>query len=98
VHWPAWLGAGAGAVLGAQVAYLGNRRFTFAHEGPHRAAWPRFQVTALLGALLGMGVVAVSVHWGLHYLLGQCLATVLALFFTFLVNRHWTFGSRRVPG
>ena len=89
--WPAWLGSGCGAVLGAQVAYLGNRWFTFAHRGAVSASWPRFQATALLGALLGMAVVALGVRMGLHYLLAQLLATLLSLLLTFGVNRAWTF-------
>ena len=89
--WPAWLASGFGAVVGAQMAYLGNRRFTFAHGGSAKASWPRFQVTALLGALLGMAVVALSVRAGLYYVLAQMLATALSLFLTFAINRVWTF-------
>lgn len=89
--WPAFAASGFGAVVGAQVAYAGNRWFTFAHRGPMLGSWPRFQATALAGALLGMAVVAVGVRAGLHYLLAQMLATLLALLLTFAVNRLWTF-------
>ena len=34
--WPAYLGSGVGAVVGAQVAYAGNRWFTFGHRGAIR--------------------------------------------------------------
>lgn len=94
VEWlglPAWLGSGAGAVVGAQVAYAGNRWLTFAHRGAIGASWPRFQFTALLGALLGMAVVALGVRLGAHYLLAQVIATGLGLLLTFAVNRAWTF-------
>jgi putative flippase GtrA len=64
--WPAWLASGFGAVAGAQIAYYGNRRFTFAHGGARAASWPRFQATALLGAVAGMGVVALAVRAGLY--------------------------------
>jgi putative flippase GtrA len=30
----AWVGSGVGAALGAQVAFFGNRSFTFDHSGP----------------------------------------------------------------
>ena len=90
---PAYLGSGIGAVVGAQVAYAGNRWFTFAHRGALRASWPRFQATALLGALFGMAVVALGVRLGLHYLLAQVIATVLALLLTFAINRAWTFAN-----
>ncbi len=92
-HWPAWLGSGLGAAVGAQVAYLGNRWYTFAHRGAVSASWPRFQATALAGAGLGMAIVALAVHWRVHYLVGQVLATGTVLLATFAINRAWTFPS-----
>lgn len=89
--WPAFAASGFGAVVGAQVAYAGNRRFTFAHRGDVRASWPRFQATALLGTGVGMAVVALGVHWGGHYLLAQMVATGVSLMLTFAVNRAWAF-------
>jgi len=89
--WPAYAGSGFGAVVGAQVAYAGNRWFTFAHRGAMRTSWPRFQATALAGALFGMAVVALVVHLGMYYLFAQALATVLSLGLTFSVNRLWSF-------
>ncbi len=90
--WPAWLASGAGAVVGAQVAYFGNRRFTFAYRGGYGASWLKFQATALVGAVQGMVVVGVGVHLGLHYLAAQVLATLGGLLLTFAINRVWTFG------
>jgi putative flippase GtrA len=89
--WPAWLGSGLGAAIGAQVAYLGNRRYTFAHRGAIGESWLKFQGTALLGALLGMAIVAAGVHVGLHYLLAQVVATAAMLVLTFAINRAWSF-------
>ena len=89
--WAAWWASGVGAVLGAQVAYLGNRRFTFAPGAGVRSSWPRFQAVAMAGALLGMAVVGLAVHAGLHYLLAQCIATGSSLLLTFAINRWWTF-------
>jgi putative flippase GtrA len=100
VEWglcPAWVASGLGAVLGAQVAFFGNRHFTFAHDGPGAAAWWKFQGTAAVGALLGMGIVAAGVWMGLHYLLAQVVATGCALLLTYAINRRWTF-SRPSPG
>jgi putative flippase GtrA len=90
-HWPAFVGSGIGAVVGAQLAYAGNRWLTFAHRGDMRASWPRFQATALLGALLGMAIVALGVRIGLHYLIAQVVATLTSLVLTFAINRAWTF-------
>ena len=90
-EWRAFAASGFGAVVGAQVAYAGNRWFTFAHRGNMGTSWPRFQATALIGALLGMAVVALGVRLGVHYLIAQVLATLTSLLLTFAINRIWTF-------
>jgi putative flippase GtrA len=89
--WPAPWASGAGAVLGAQVAWAGNRRFTFGHSGSRLGSWWRFQGTALLGAAVGMAIVAAGVVLGVHYLAAQVVATAVGLALTFGVNRAWTF-------
>ena len=88
----AWLASGCGAVLGAQVAFVGNRRFTFGHQGPLWPAWWRFMGTAVLGGVVGMAIVAAGVALGAHYLLAQTVATAVGLLLTFAVNRIWAFG------
>ena len=90
-NWPAWLASGAGAVLGAQVAFLGNRWFTFSHQGTIGGAWMRFHATALAAALLGMVIVGLAVWLGLYYVLAQMLATGVGLVLTFVINQRWTF-------
>ena len=89
--WPAFIGSGFGAAVGAQVAYIGNRRLTFAHRGPVAASWLKFQGTAALGALFGMAIVAAGVRAGVHYLFAQAFATVATLVLTFAINRAWSF-------
>jgi len=86
-----WLASGAGAVLGAQVAFVANRHYTFAHAGAVGPAWWRFMGAATLGALAGMAIVAGGTAAGLHYLVAQALATASALVLTYAVNRRWTF-------
>ena len=95
VEWarvPAWIASGLGAAIGAQVAFFGNRQFTFDHAGERLPAWFKFMATALMGALLGMAIVAAGVAWGWHYLAAQVLATLCTLVLTYAINRHWTFG------
>jgi putative flippase GtrA len=86
-----WLASGVGAVVGAQVAFAGNRRYTFAHAPSGWRAWARFMATAAAGAAAGMGVVAAGVAAGLHYLASQALATGAVMLLTFVVNRAWSF-------
>ncbi len=92
----AWWASGAGAVLGAQIAFIANRHFTFAHGGPVWSAWWRFMGTAALGGVVGMLIVAVGVRLGWHYLWAQALATSVAVVLTFVVNRTWTFARPHV--
>lgn len=91
--WPAPPAAAAGAVLGAQLAFVGNRRFTFGHAGPWWPAWMRFQLTALLGAATSAGMVALGTRVGLHYLLAQVAATGVAMVLTYVINKRWSFGG-----
>ena len=91
LRWPAFIGSGLGAVAGAQVAFFGNRWFTFRHAGHVTRAWFKFQSTAIVGAGVGMFVVGVGVRLGVHYLVAQVMATLLSLGLTFAINRAWTF-------
>lgn len=90
-HWPAWAASGFGAVVGSQVAYFGNRRYTFGYQGSLGKSWVRFHAAALAGAVLGMAIVGGAVHLGVHYLIGQVVATLASLLLTFTVNRVWSF-------
>ena len=89
--WRAWIASGAGAAVGAQVAYAGNRLYTFGYAGPLAASWAKFQLTALGGAVQGMAIVAAAVHAGWHYLAAQVVATLAGLVVTYAANRWWTF-------
>jgi putative flippase GtrA len=87
--------AGVGALCGAGVSYLINRRMTFAGSSTkHVQALPRFMAIALLGAFLNGVLVWMGVNllsW--HYLAAQALATVLVMGLTFRLNRLWTFAQ-----
>jgi putative flippase GtrA len=87
--------AAIGALSGAAVAYLLNRRKTFAGSSvDHAHALPRFMAIALLGAILNGALVWLGIQqFGWHYLVAQMLATVLVLVLTFRLNRLWTFAQ-----
>ena len=85
------MASGYGAAIGAQLAYLGNRWFTFAYRADIGTSWLRFQALALVGALLGMVIVAVAVRLGIYYVLAQMAATGIVMLLTFVLNRAWTF-------
>jgi putative flippase GtrA len=89
---PAGTAAGVGALCGALVAYLLNRSVTFQAAVPHRRAAPRFFLVASFGAALSSAIVGAGTtftQW--HYLAWQGVATAIALFLTYALNRQWTF-------
>lgn len=91
------LAAALGAWVGAQVAFVLNARYTFRPAAVTFGSWLRFQATAAIGAALSFALVAVGDRLGVHYLLAQAVATLLAMLVTFEINRRWSFASPR-PG
>ena len=85
--------AAVGAWVGAQVAFAGNAAFTFRGARASVGAWLRFQVTACVGAAISFTIVAVGTRMGVHYLIAQVVATLVALVVTFEINRRWSFAS-----
>lgn len=85
--------AAIGAWIGAQVAFVGNARLTFAVASLTWRSWLRFQITAVVGAAISFSIVALGVRAGLHYLVGQAAATLVALFATYEINRRWSFAT-----
>jgi putative flippase GtrA len=80
-----------GAVVGAIVVYLLNRRFTFASQRGHRETLPRFVAMAATGAVLNGLLVGALSEAGLHFVLAQMVATVVVLVFNFIVSKLWIF-------
>ncbi len=91
------LAAAAGAWVGAQVAFVLNARFTFPGAALTFASWWRFQVTASIGATLSFLLVAAGTRLGVHYLLAQAVATLVAMLVTYEINRRWSF-AEPTPG
>ena len=83
------------ALLGACVAYAGNRHITFhASTTPQRQAIPRFAATAIGAAALHGAIVGTSDALGVPYLVMQGVATLTVMFLTYEINRRWTFAAR----
>lgn len=81
-----------GYVAGGVVAYLLNRRHTFASDRPHEEAGWRFGLVAFVGFCLTYLLMSLFVErWGAPYLAAQVVTTILAMFVTFALNKAWTF-------
>jgi putative flippase GtrA len=82
-----------GYVAGGVVAYVLNRRHTFASDRRHAEAGWRFAATAFLGSCITYALMSLFVEkFGAPYLPSQLVTTILAMFVTFAINRRWTFG------
>ncbi|MBK9243824.1 MAG: GtrA family protein [Burkholderiales bacterium] len=81
-----------GAIAGAIVNYMLNRRYTFASGRPHRESVPRFMAIAATGAAANAALMALLVDgMGVHYVAAQLAVTLLVLVTGYLANRAWTF-------
>jgi putative flippase GtrA len=81
-----------GALLGAGVAYAGNRSLTFRGATvSHRVALPRFLNVAAAGAVANAGIVYLGTSAGWHYLAAQAVGTLTVLLVGYGVNQRWTF-------
>ena len=85
--------AACGALSGAAVSYIVNRRLAFSGTAArHQQALPKFLLIALAGAALNGGLVWAGVQvFGWHYLAAQAVATLVVLGLTYRLNRSWTF-------
>jgi len=83
----------AGAAVGAVVNYVLNRRITFPASGGGASAILRFSLVAITGLGLNSGSMAALEQFvpQVHYLLRQSVVTGLIMFYSFAMNRFWTF-------
>jgi putative flippase GtrA len=56
--------------------------------------WLRFAAVGVVNTLLSLGVYAVLVWLGLHYLVASSLAFAVGVVNSYALNRRWTFRSR----
>jgi putative flippase GtrA len=55
----------------------------------------QFCVVGAVGYLINLGVYALLLHEGLHYLLAATLSFLVAVANNYWFNRHWTFRERK---
>jgi putative flippase GtrA len=80
-----------GALLGASMAYVGNREFTFNVQHRHNLALVRFMLIAGIAAAISALAVWMATRVGWNYYAAQVLATCVICMLTFQINRAWTF-------
>ncbi|MGA2667103.1 MAG: GtrA family protein [Patescibacteria group bacterium] len=74
-------------------SYIWNRRWTFRSYDPNKLhQFSKFMVVALVGLGLNTLIMYLVVSW-FHWrdIIGLALATLIVLFWNFLINKFWTF-------
>ena len=77
--------------LSALFNYLANYYLTFQSNKRHTEAFSRFAVTALIGLLINTLVFYLAQLVLPHYLLSQCVATIITLISNFLLHKYWIY-------
>ena len=90
--WRASVASTLGALVGAAVNYLSNRRWVFRSARTHAHALPRFAAVAAVGVVVNGAIMWSLVdRAGVDYLLAQVVATGCVFVAGFGINRRWTF-------
>jgi putative flippase GtrA len=81
----------AGAVAGAILAYVANRRFTFSVNHT-TSRMVRFMTVALLGLVMNAVLLMIFQIWFIESIVVAQLITTLCVFMTtFFINLVWSF-------
>lgn len=84
-----------GFIVGAIINYVLNYHFTFRSDKQHTEALIKFLIVATIGAGINGTVMYFGVEFtSINYLIVQIFATVIVLFWNFLVNKLWTFAHK----
>lgn len=89
-----FVATGIGCFAGAIMNYVLNYHLTFASDACHKVALPKFMAVALVGLLANVWLLYLILSVvAIHYLLAQCIVTLLVMFITYSLNKLWTFSA-----
>jgi len=90
---PAWANV-PGFMVAWVVSYLGQRRYTFRSDLPHRHAAPRFLLVSGLSfaANHGLFLLLLLLAW-LHYAIALFVTQLVVAFGTYTAARLWAFSK-----
>ena len=80
-----------GFFAGALVSYILNRRYTFAAKPEFGKGLAKYLLVIAIGAVINAGIVAAFVGSGVHYMIGQVIATGIVLIWNFGAARAFVF-------
>jgi len=78
--------------VGATIGFIGNREFTFAHQGSVFKAVIRYILTQCVGYLINLVILIVMVdHLGYSHQWVQAVAILVVAMYLFLAFRYFVF-------
>jgi putative flippase GtrA len=81
--------------IGALIGFLGNRRYTFRHDGHIGVAGLRYLFAQLVGYLLNLTLLVLFVDWlGFVHQIVQAVAIVVVAIFLFILSRFFVFAPQ----
>lgn len=78
--------------VGAFMGFVGNRKYTFPHQGGLMATGRRYLMTHSLGYLINLAIQFIMVdHLGYAHQLAQALGICVVAVFLFVVYKYFVF-------
>lgn len=85
------IGSGIGFLVSLGASYALNRMWTFDKRPPWARGFLVYFLVCAVGLAINMGIVALGVSAGLHYMVAQVIATPVALLWNFFSSRFIVF-------
>lgn len=85
------IGTCLGFIVSLGASYALNRLWTFDKRPPWARGFLTYFLVCAVGLAINMGIVALAIGGGIHFMLGQVVATVVALIWNFLSSRFIVF-------
>ena len=81
-----------GFIFGALINYILNYKITFSSEKNHSEALTKFFIIAVIGAAMNTLIMQFGIsHSSMNYLIIQIIATIIILFWNFVMSKFWVF-------
>ena len=91
LHLSPVIGAGAGFLTGLIASYVLNRAWTFDKRPEFKRGLATYTVVCVIGFGINVSIVALALTLGVHYMIGQVIATPIAMLWNFLGSRMIVF-------
>jgi putative flippase GtrA len=91
LHLSPIIGAGAGFLTGLLASYVLNRAWTFDARPAFGRGLATYSVVCVVGFGINVSIVALAVALGFHYMVGQVIATPIAMMWNFAGSRWIVF-------